>query len=99
MADSQEVQPLQQSKDCQSVNNDMTEVMTPRRRNASSVTQPKWESDDSLGGTGLLKTVGGLTFDSSFDSANLKDCSYNSNSGEYDLYIAKDCDDTPHQTR
>jgi hypothetical protein len=75
------------------------EKLTPRPRITSVKTEPKWECDESVGGTGLLKVVGGLTFDSSFDSANLKDCYYNTVNEEYELYIAKDCDGTPHQTR
>ena len=56
--------------------------------------------DESLGGTGLLKTCGdGLTFSSSFDSANLRDCHFNESSGEYELFVATDCMGTPHQTR
>jgi hypothetical protein len=55
--------------------------------------------DGSLGGTGLVKTLGGLTFSSAFDSANLKDVRWNATSSEHELFMANDCDGTPHQTR
>mmetsp|Transcript_18788 Transcript_18788/g.38657 ORF Transcript_18788/g.38657 Transcript_18788/m.38657 type:complete len:745 (-) Transcript_18788:90-2324(-) len=85
--------------------------MTPRPRAAADTFVAKPLQDKSLGGTGLVKTVGGLTFSSAFDSANLKDVKLsqqNSEDGqgaeqanplEFDLTIACDCEGTPHRTR
>ena len=72
--------------------------LTPRPQIGSTPPlPPKADSDSSLGGTGLRKEVGGLCFDSSFDSANLLDVTLES--GEFQLVIARDCEGTEHQTR
>ena len=60
---------------------------------------PKGITDASVGGTGLRKTVNGLTFFSDFDSANLKDVRGPNNRGEYELFVACDCEGGAHQTR
>lgn len=59
---------------------------------------PKGISDESVGGTGLLKKVGDLTFSSAFDSANLKDVAQGSD-GEYHLWTACDCEGSKYQSR
>jgi hypothetical protein len=73
-------------------------ALTPRPIAGKIITEPKGDSDPTLGGTGLLKQIGDIIFDSTFDSANLKDVRLN-NAGEYELFLAKDCDGTPQQTR
>jgi len=72
---------------------------TPRPVNGGATVVAKGIRDDSLGGTGLIKTVGSLTFSSAFDSANLKDVQWNAFSSEHELFVASDCHGTPHQTR
>lgn len=72
---------------------------TPRPAGGGAPVVSKGVRDGSLGGTGLVKTLGALTFSSAFDSANLKDVRWNAASSEHELVIANDCDGTPHQTR
>jgi len=72
---------------------------TPRPANGGAPVVAKGIRDSSLGGTGLVKTIGALTFSSAFDSANLKDVRWNALSSEHELFLASDCDGTPHQTR
>jgi hypothetical protein len=71
----------------------------PRPVSAGEVIQAKGTTDASLGGTGLLKVVRGLQFDSTFDSANLRDVTHNAATGEFELFVASDCHGTPYQTR
>ena len=73
-------------------------VDPPRPVTAAATIVPKAIRDESVGGTGLLKKVGELTFSSAFDSANLKDVTRDAD-GEFRLWTACDCEGSQQQTR